>query len=62
LTVSREGAVFYKLVEGDNHTPSTLQVEDSFPSYPQATLAKFAPFNGHLAVIADPTGLHIVDS
>lgn len=62
MTVSTEGAVFYKLVEGDDHTPTTIQVEDSFPSYPQATLAKFAPNNGQLAVIADPTGLHIVDS
>lgn len=36
--------------------------ETGFPSYPTATLGKFAPSKGHLAVIADPTiGLHVVD-
>jgi hypothetical protein len=36
-------------------------VEKGFPIYPGATLGKFAPFAGRLAVIADPIGLHIVD-
>ena len=37
-------------------------VEPGFPSYPTASLGKFAPFSGRLAVIADPTiGLHVVD-
>jgi len=58
LAVSREGAHFYRLVEASG---SSLELEKAFPSYPVATLAKFAPHQGRLAVIADPMGLHIVD-
>ncbi len=61
LTVSREGAVFYKLQEGNGET-TQLVPEEGFPSYPTATLGKFAPSKGRLAVIADPSlGLHVVD-
>ena len=68
--MSREGAYFYRLVEAgsasiDQSAPvatnTHLEVEKSFPSYPAATLGRFAPHYGRLAVIADPTGLHIVD-
>lgn len=75
LTVSKEGALFYRLVEAGSGAGSTdqsaaaasqqvatrLEVEKGYPVYPTATLAKFAPYNGRLAVIADPIGLHIVD-
>lgn len=74
LAVSKEGAYFYRLVEGGTGAGSTdqsaaatqqvatyLEEEKGFPSYPTATLAKFAPLKGRLAVIADPIGLHIVD-
>lgn len=64
LTVSREGAQFYRLEEnGTSDTKATthLEVEKGFPQYPAATMGKFAPYYGRLAVIADPTGLHIVD-
>ncbi len=41
---------------------TSLVVDSGFPSYPTATLGKFAPFTGRYAVIADPTiGLHVVD-
>ena len=65
LTISREGAVFFKLQEGNGSSASEkpkLVVDSSFPSYPTATMGKFAHYNGRLAVIADPTiGLHVVD-
>ena len=65
LTISREGAVFYRLQEGNGASSDDkpkLVVDTSFPSYPTATLGKFAHHSGRLAVIADPTiGLHIVD-
>ncbi len=41
--------------------PPSLQQDKSFPSYPLATLGKYSPLSGKFAVIADPTGLHIVD-
>jgi len=67
LTVSKEGAYFHRLVEGGGASPGEqsaathLELEKSFPSYPSATLGQFAPHGGRIAVIADPTGLHIVD-
>lgn len=67
LTVSKEGAYFHRLVEGGGSAPgeqsATTQLvpETAFPSYPTATLGQFAPHAGRIAVIADPTGLHIVD-
>lgn len=33
-----------------------------FPSYPAATLAKFAPHSGEFVVITDGLGLHFVDT
>ena len=39
-----------------------MVVESGYPKYPTATLGKFAPSNGRIAVIADPIGLHVVDS
>ena len=59
LTVSREGAQFFKLQETADK--SELVSEPGFPTYPTATLAKFTPYSGRLAVIADPIGLHVVD-
>jgi hypothetical protein len=60
LTVSREGAVFYRMEEREGS--SSLVIDDDFPKYPFATLGKFAHHYGHFAVIADPTiGLHVVD-
>jgi hypothetical protein len=61
LTVSSLGAVFYRLEEGSGAIPSTLVEEKSYPQYLNATLGKFAPYAGRLAVIADPIGLHVVD-
>ena len=65
LTVSNQGAVFYRLQEGNGTSAddkAKIIVEPGFPSYPTATLGKFAHYSGRLAVIADPTiGLHVVD-
>lgn len=60
LTVSKEGASFYQLSAAPGEQ-SRLIPCSGFPIYPTATLGKFAPNQGRLAVIADPTGLHIVD-
>jgi|LauGreDrversion4_2_1035121.scaffolds.fasta_scaffold55302_4 uncharacterized protein with WD repeat len=61
LIVSKEGAHFYRLIEASGSSGETLEIEKNFPTYPTATLAKFAPNKGRLAIIADPIGLHIVD-
>ena len=66
LTVSKGGSFFYIMQEGTSAEKggafkTELLVDPSFPSYPLATLGKFAPFAGRLAVIADPVGLHVVD-
>lgn len=73
LTVSSEGAKFYRLVEetaepgsrgGKASTPTTtisLVADASLPSFPHAKLGKYAPYHGRLAVIADPLGLHVID-
>lgn len=63
LAVSSLGAHFYRLEEGGSGptTAAALVPDTSFPAYPNATLGKFAPHSGRLAVIADPIGLHVVD-
>jgi hypothetical protein len=57
FTLTDRGVTFYKF------TPTNiLEVDKDFPLYPAATLAKFAPYSGEFAIVADDLGLHFVDT
>jgi hypothetical protein len=57
LTLTDRGASFHRL-----SASNTLEIDKDFPTFPAATLAKFAPYSGEFAVIADDLGLHFVDT
>ena len=61
LIVADEKASFFNLAR-DNNSQSTLLEEDaSYPNFPLAKVARFAPLSGQQAAIVDELGIHLVD-
>ena len=50
---------FYVKKDGENHS---LEKDPALPSFPLATVARFAPKKGKQAVVQDVYGLHFIDT
>jgi WD40 repeat protein len=46
---------------GDLETPYILEQDPTRPTYPEVTLCRFSPKQGHLAAIASKHGLFVYD-
>jgi hypothetical protein len=65
LTLSNEGAIFYRLKEGETLQQAheaKLERDKEFPVFTTASLGKFAPYSGSFAVIVDDIGIHFIDT
>tara|TARA_B110000285_G_C15078706_1_gene592223 strand:- start:845 stop:1051 length:207 start_codon:yes stop_codon:yes gene_type:complete len=61
VALSNEGPQMFTLDCSNPNQTEALEKEQGYPTYPLASIARFAPLHGNTLAVADDAGVHLVD-
>ena len=61
MVLTKDGISFLRFRDGGDGVQASLDDDKQLPTFPTAYLARFAPYSGTHAAIADEIGIHFID-